>query len=63
MEKGKEIKALMGIELTSLLRWHSVAKYGDGKKGEMWVKILEEGKDAPSFKDSSVKEEAGLAKL
>ncbi len=66
LEQGKEIKALTGIELTALLKWHSFAKHGDGKvseKREMWMEILEEGKAAPSIKDWSIEEEAALAKL
>ncbi len=50
-------QALTGIELMASLNWHSVAKCGDGKvseRREMWMKILEEGQGAPSFKDWSV---------
>ena len=66
MEQGKEIKALTGNELTALLKWHGVAKGGDIKvseKREMWLKILDKGKAAPSFKDWSVEEETSLARL
>ncbi len=66
LEQGKEIKALTGIELMALLKWHGVAKRGGGKvseRREMWMKILEEGKVAPSFKDWSVEEEAALSEL
>ncbi len=41
-------------------------KHGDIKvseKREMWMKILEGGKAAPSFKDWYVEEEEALAKL
>ncbi len=66
LEQGKEIKALTTIELMALLKWHIVAKRGDGKvseRREMRMKILEEGKVAPSFRDWSVEEETALAKL
>mmetsp|Transcript_18894 Transcript_18894/g.38980 ORF Transcript_18894/g.38980 Transcript_18894/m.38980 type:complete len:96 (+) Transcript_18894:782-1069(+) len=45
---------------------HGVAKGGDIKvseKREMWLKILDKGKAAPSFNDWSVEEEAALARL
>ncbi len=45
---------------------HGVSKVGDGKvseKKEMWLKLLEEGMAAPSFKDWSVEEEVSLEKL
>ncbi len=66
MEQGKEIKALIGIELTTLLKWHGNAKCGGSKvleKREMLLKILEQGNAAPSFKDWSVEEESALARL